>query len=157
MKSWRQSQILDVVDHEPVASQEVLRQRLQIRGIDATQATISRDLKDLGLVKRAGDVRRWIKSTGNRRRQHEEAPATRIAGASSSLRTAFGRKPPVTPGKKEGGAFDAPPSRCDCAAQVFWIATPELVAMSTPLVSRRNNDPTIRVITATPIGYQRPA
>jgi transcriptional regulator of arginine metabolism len=55
MKPWRQSQILDVIDHEPVASQEVLRQRLQGRGIDATQATISRDLKELGLVKRAGD------------------------------------------------------------------------------------------------------
>lgn len=55
MKSWRQSQILDVIDREPVASQEVLRQRLQARGIDATQATISRDLKQLGLVKRAGD------------------------------------------------------------------------------------------------------
>ena len=55
MKAWRQSQILDVVDHEPVASQEALRQRLQTRGIDATQATISRDLKELGLVKRAGD------------------------------------------------------------------------------------------------------
>jgi transcriptional regulator of arginine metabolism len=38
-----------------VASQEVLRARLQSRGIDATQATISRDLKELGLVKRAGD------------------------------------------------------------------------------------------------------
>ena len=38
-----------------VASQEALRQRLQTRGIDATQATISRDLKELGLVKRAGD------------------------------------------------------------------------------------------------------
>ena len=55
MKAWRQSQILDVIDHEPVASQEELRQRLQTRGIDATQATISRDLKELGLVKRAGD------------------------------------------------------------------------------------------------------
>ncbi|MEO8069782.1 MAG: arginine repressor [Acidobacteriota bacterium] len=55
MKTWRQSQILDVIDHEPVASQEALRQRLQTRGIDATQATISRDLKHLGLVKRAGD------------------------------------------------------------------------------------------------------
>src|SRR5262245_26805837 len=55
MKSWRQSQILDVVDHEPVASQEVLRQHLKTRGIEATQATISRDLKELGLVKRAGD------------------------------------------------------------------------------------------------------
>lgn len=55
MKSWRQAQILDVIDQEPVASQEALRQKLQARGIDATQATISRDLKDLGLVKRAGD------------------------------------------------------------------------------------------------------
>jgi transcriptional regulator of arginine metabolism len=55
MKSWRQSQILEVVDQEAVTSQEQLRQRLVVRGIEATQATISRDLKDLGLVKRAGD------------------------------------------------------------------------------------------------------
>jgi transcriptional regulator of arginine metabolism len=55
MKSWRQSQILDVIDHEPIVSQEMLRVRLHSRGIDATQATISRDLKEIGLVKRAGD------------------------------------------------------------------------------------------------------
>src|SRR6185503_2341949 len=55
MKSWRQSQLLEVIDREPVASQEELRTRLKDRGIDATQATISRDLKQLGLVKRAGD------------------------------------------------------------------------------------------------------
>jgi transcriptional regulator of arginine metabolism len=55
MKSWRQAQILEVIDREAVTSQEVLRQRLEARGIQATQATISRDLKDLGLVKRAGD------------------------------------------------------------------------------------------------------
>jgi transcriptional regulator of arginine metabolism len=55
MKSWRQSQILDVIDHDAVASQEALRAKLKERGIVATQATISRDLKDLGLVKRAGD------------------------------------------------------------------------------------------------------
>jgi transcriptional regulator of arginine metabolism len=55
MKSWRQSQILEVIDQEAVASQEELRQKLAVRGIEATQATISRDLKNLGLVKRAGD------------------------------------------------------------------------------------------------------
>jgi transcriptional regulator of arginine metabolism len=55
MKAFRQAQILDVVDHAAVASQEALRERLRDRGIDATQATISRDLKELGLVKRAGD------------------------------------------------------------------------------------------------------
>jgi transcriptional regulator of arginine metabolism len=55
MKSWRQSQILELVDREAVSSQEGLRQRLQEQGITATQATVSRDLKELGLVKRAGD------------------------------------------------------------------------------------------------------
>ena len=55
MKTWRQSQILDVIDREPVVSQGILRQKLRERGIDATQATLSRDLKDIGLVKRAGD------------------------------------------------------------------------------------------------------
>jgi transcriptional regulator of arginine metabolism len=38
-----------------VSSQEGLRQKLQEQGITATQATVSRDLKELGLVKRAGD------------------------------------------------------------------------------------------------------
>ena len=38
MKSWRQSQILEVIDHEPVASQEALRKMLETRGIEATQA-----------------------------------------------------------------------------------------------------------------------
>jgi transcriptional regulator of arginine metabolism len=55
MKSWRQAQILDVIDHEAVVSQHMLRDRLLERGIEATQATLSRDLKELGLVKRAGD------------------------------------------------------------------------------------------------------
>jgi transcriptional regulator of arginine metabolism len=55
MKSWRQAQILDVVDRGAVTSQEELREQLLQRGINATQATISRDLKQLGLVKRAGD------------------------------------------------------------------------------------------------------
>ena len=55
MKSWRQAQILDLVDREAVSSQEALREKLKERGIAATQATLSRDLKELGLVKRAGD------------------------------------------------------------------------------------------------------
>lgn len=55
MKAWRQSQILELIEHEAVASQEDLRRKLVERGIHATQATISRDLKELRLVKRAGD------------------------------------------------------------------------------------------------------
>jgi transcriptional regulator of arginine metabolism len=55
MKSFRQAAILDLVDHDAVHSQEALRKKLRSRGFDATQATLSRDIKDLGLVKRAGD------------------------------------------------------------------------------------------------------
>src|ERR1700683_99064 len=55
MKAWRQSQILELIEREPVSSQQGLRQKLSEKGITATQATVSRDLKELGLVKRAGD------------------------------------------------------------------------------------------------------
>jgi transcriptional regulator of arginine metabolism len=51
----RQAVILDLVDSERIVSQHALRQRLRARGIVATQTTISRDLKALGLVKRAAD------------------------------------------------------------------------------------------------------
>jgi transcriptional regulator of arginine metabolism len=55
MKSYRQSLVLDLVDREPITSQEQLRERLGAKGIVVTQATLSRDIRDLGLVKRAGD------------------------------------------------------------------------------------------------------
>jgi transcriptional regulator of arginine metabolism len=55
MKARRQSVVLELVDREALHSQEALRHRLHQRGFEATQATISRDIKDLGLVKRAGD------------------------------------------------------------------------------------------------------
>ena len=55
MKANRQSAILDVVEHEAVRSQEQLRHRLSARGFDVTQATLSRDIKELGLLKRSSD------------------------------------------------------------------------------------------------------
>jgi transcriptional regulator of arginine metabolism len=55
MKARRRALILDLVDHEAIASQQVLQRRLHAGGIDTTQATISRDIKELGLVKRAAD------------------------------------------------------------------------------------------------------
>jgi transcriptional regulator of arginine metabolism len=55
MKARRQAAVLDIVSREPIRSQEQLRQRLAQRGIDVTQATLSRDIKGLGLVKRAAD------------------------------------------------------------------------------------------------------
>ena len=51
----RRESILELVEQEAITSQEQLREKLRARGIEATQATISRDIQALGLVKRAAD------------------------------------------------------------------------------------------------------
>src|SRR5438045_3567789 len=51
MKARRQAAIQELVEGEPVRSQEQLRQRLVARGFTVTQATLSRDIKELGLLK----------------------------------------------------------------------------------------------------------
>lgn len=55
MKAFRQAAILEVIEHERIARQESLRERLRAKGFEVTQATLSRDMKELGLVKRASD------------------------------------------------------------------------------------------------------
>lgn len=55
MKLRRQTAILDAVRRAPVRSQEQLRRLLRASGFDVTQATLSRDIRDLGLVKGGSD------------------------------------------------------------------------------------------------------
>lgn len=55
MKARRQTAILDIVRHEPVRSQEQLRHMIKASGFDVTQATLSRDIRELGLVKGGAD------------------------------------------------------------------------------------------------------
>jgi transcriptional regulator of arginine metabolism len=55
MKTRRQAAILDVIGQHPVRSQEQLRRNLRAAGFAATQATLSRDIRDLGLVKGGAD------------------------------------------------------------------------------------------------------
>lgn len=56
-KRFRQGQILKLVAAETVANQDDLRRRLVQRGVRATQATLSRDLRELKLVKTAEGYR----------------------------------------------------------------------------------------------------
>ena len=51
MKNERQRLILEIVAQEDIDTQEQLQDRLQKRGVPCTQATISRDIKQLHLVK----------------------------------------------------------------------------------------------------------
>jgi len=50
-KPRRQRRILDLVKQQPVANQEQLAESLSREGIATTQATLSRDLRELGVVK----------------------------------------------------------------------------------------------------------
>jgi transcriptional regulator of arginine metabolism len=50
-KKFRQGQILKLLTGEPVASQDDLRRQLIHLGVRVTQATLSRDLRELRLVK----------------------------------------------------------------------------------------------------------
>lgn len=51
MKNARQTEILNVIQNMEVETQEQLLAELRSRGFVATQATISRDIKELRLVK----------------------------------------------------------------------------------------------------------
>ncbi len=68
MKAQRQAAILALVDQEPFKNQQMLQRRLRALGFRATQATLSRDIKELGLVKRASDgaYQRAAQEPGNR-------------------------------------------------------------------------------------------
>jgi transcriptional regulator of arginine metabolism len=50
-KRYRQGQILKLLGRMPVASQDGLRRQLVRQGLRVTQATLSRDLRELKLVK----------------------------------------------------------------------------------------------------------
>jgi transcriptional regulator of arginine metabolism len=51
MKTTRQRAILSLIATRPVRSQEELAHLLDQQGYEVTQATVSRDIKDLGLIK----------------------------------------------------------------------------------------------------------
>lgn len=54
-KSDRQAAILEVIEEHVVGSQEELRHYLAERGLLVTQATLSRDIRDLGLARVPGE------------------------------------------------------------------------------------------------------
>ncbi len=50
-KSQRHAAILDLIRRQPVRTQEELLTLLEAQGFETTQATVSRDIKDLKIVK----------------------------------------------------------------------------------------------------------
>ena len=51
MKYNRHSKILDIIEHNEIETQEDLAEELKKQGFNVTQATVSRDIKELRLIK----------------------------------------------------------------------------------------------------------
>ncbi len=65
-KRFRQGQILKLLAGESVASQDDLRRQLIHLGVRVTQATLSRDLRELRLVKTAEGYKPLAAAAGRR-------------------------------------------------------------------------------------------
>ena len=51
MKATRHARIKEIIEHSVIETQEELAEALKAEGINVTQATVSRDIKELRLVK----------------------------------------------------------------------------------------------------------
>lgn len=51
MKNKRQKKILEIIVEKEISTQEELAIELEKSGFDVTQATVSRDIKELGIIK----------------------------------------------------------------------------------------------------------
>ena len=100
-KRARQELIRSILNEEQVASQERLRQTLASRGVEVVQATLSRDLRELGVVKGPrgytipGAVSRDRRSGALDRAVREFLVSATTAGNFVVLRTGPGRAQPV--------------------------------------------------------------
>lgn len=64
-KSFRQGQILKLIRSRSIFTQEELARALKEVGIEATQVTLSRDMRELGLVKTTDGYRELERETPN--------------------------------------------------------------------------------------------
>ncbi len=58
-KSFRQGQILEIIRNKKIYTQDELARELSLSGIQTTQVTLSRDMRDLGLVRTAEGYRKF--------------------------------------------------------------------------------------------------
>ena len=84
-KSYRQGQILNLIRRKAVHTQEELARELAGLGVSATQVTLSRDIRELGLVKTPGGYRPMGSKTGGPEVASVAAEFLREARAAQNL------------------------------------------------------------------------
>ena len=75
MKNKRQNMILDIIQNQNIGTQEELASALAARGISVTQATVSRDIRELHLIKTSGEDGTYSYATTERQ---ESEPVDRL-------------------------------------------------------------------------------
>ena len=93
-KKLRQDAIVRILETETVSSQKSLRKVLMVKGLSVTQATLSRDLKELGVIKTVDDEGGYKYAF----RENRRAPLFRSCEVSGNLlvvRTDAGMAPAV--------------------------------------------------------------
>lgn len=67
-RTTRQTKILEIISKKDIETQEELVAELRKANFDVTQATVSRDIKELGLIKVLGESRKYkyaVEKTGS--------------------------------------------------------------------------------------------
>lgn len=72
-KSFRQGQIRNIIGRRRIHTQEELAEALEAVGIRATQVTLSRDIRELGIVKTAEGYRQMAEADEPAAREDEHA------------------------------------------------------------------------------------
>ena len=77
MKPSRQSAILDIINQQDIETQNQLLEALAKKGIKSTQATLSRDIKDMRLVKELGESGKYKYTTPDKGEVEDLSPRLR--------------------------------------------------------------------------------
>jgi transcriptional regulator of arginine metabolism len=100
LKTHRLSVIADILRKEVICSQEDLQKSLKNRGIDATQATLSRDVRQMKIIKSPDSEGRYVyrlldMATQNTRLPTKDAHPDSKKTPSSRKRPALNNKPTI--------------------------------------------------------------
>lgn len=85
MKTVRQVAILDIIEKQEIETQEELASALNARGIRVTQATVSRDIKELRLLKVLTPSGKYKYATGRSGGQQSDRPFHSDAGGIAAV------------------------------------------------------------------------
>jgi transcriptional regulator of arginine metabolism len=120
-KRKRQEAILSLIARHQIATQEELVERLERVGIHTTQATVSRDIAELGLVRVGGPESHYVKPD-------EGLGAASPAGREDRLRRLL-RDLPLTVRRGQGFAVltTTPGSANSLASAIDAAAWPEVI------------------------------